>query len=331
VQKTRLFSAPFRGVAQLVARLLWEQDAAGSNPVTPTKTFEIYGFQRFFIFSAQSLLYMVCYTKLLILKSPDVGRHMMFYEKELYRFTEEAKTILGDNLTGVYLHGSLAMGCFHPAKSDIDLILVVVRYLSFQEKSQLMEAIFRLQKSGPAKGVEISIVRKDVCSPFLYPTPFELHFSITHETRYLQSPKEYIETMHGVDKDLAAHFTILEHYGIVLYGEDIAKVFAPVPPRDYLDSIYGDIQQADKDILENPLYVTLNLCRVLAFLEDGAILSKKDGGEWGISHLSKKYHPLLSQALQCYSSREELTAPKEILLDFGQEVLSLIQAKKETP
>ena len=26
----------FRGVAQLVARLLWEQNAAGSSPVTPT-------------------------------------------------------------------------------------------------------------------------------------------------------------------------------------------------------------------------------------------------------------------------------------------------------
>ena len=26
-----------RGVAQLVARLLWEQDVAGSNPVTSTK------------------------------------------------------------------------------------------------------------------------------------------------------------------------------------------------------------------------------------------------------------------------------------------------------
>lgn len=28
----------FRGVAQMVARLLWEQDAAGSTPVTPTTT-----------------------------------------------------------------------------------------------------------------------------------------------------------------------------------------------------------------------------------------------------------------------------------------------------
>ena len=32
----------FRGVAQLVARLVWDQDAASSNLVTPTKKLTIY-------------------------------------------------------------------------------------------------------------------------------------------------------------------------------------------------------------------------------------------------------------------------------------------------
>ena len=33
-----------RGVAQLVARVLWEHDAAGSSPVTPTKIADLSAF-----------------------------------------------------------------------------------------------------------------------------------------------------------------------------------------------------------------------------------------------------------------------------------------------
>lgn len=40
-------------------------------------------------------------------------------------FVEKSKEILQDNLVGVYLHGSAVMGCYNPAKSDIDLTVVV--------------------------------------------------------------------------------------------------------------------------------------------------------------------------------------------------------------
>ena len=34
----------YRGVAQMVVRYIWDVDAAGSNPVTPTKVTQYYGF-----------------------------------------------------------------------------------------------------------------------------------------------------------------------------------------------------------------------------------------------------------------------------------------------
>ena len=40
-----------RGVAQLVARDVWDVDAAGSNPVTPTKSLENIEFFKAFIYT----------------------------------------------------------------------------------------------------------------------------------------------------------------------------------------------------------------------------------------------------------------------------------------
>ena len=40
-------------------------------------------------------------------------------------FVAQSRAILVDCLTGVYLHGSAAMGYFQPQKSDVDLLIVV--------------------------------------------------------------------------------------------------------------------------------------------------------------------------------------------------------------
>ena len=44
---------------------------------------------------------------------------MMTIWIKLKKFDLKIKEILKDQYVGTYLHGSLAMGCFYPKKSDI--------------------------------------------------------------------------------------------------------------------------------------------------------------------------------------------------------------------
>ena len=48
---------------------------------------------------------------------------------------------MGGNLVGVYLHGSAAMGCFHPARSDLDYLVV----LGAQVKGETVSNSLRLR------------------------------------------------------------------------------------------------------------------------------------------------------------------------------------------
>ena len=217
-------------------------------------------------------------------------------------FVARSQEILGDNLVGIYLHGSAVMGCFNEKKSDIDLIIVVNTALSDQTKRQYMDMVVEMNEYAPPKGLELSVVTKEACRPFIYPTPFELHFSITHLQWYKTNPADYIDRMKGVDKDLAAHFTIIWHRGKTLCGKEIKDVFEEVPREFYFDSIWNDIEDAEKDIIMNPTYMILNLCRVLAYKKDGLILSKQEGGDWGLANIPEKYHGLIVHALDEYTS-----------------------------
>ena len=116
-------------------------------------------------------------------------------ETLLRRFVAQSKTILRENLVGIYLHGSAVMGCFNPSKSDIDLLVVVNDPISDAVKKAYMDMVVELNTYAPAKGIEMSIVTRDVCSPFLYPTPFDLQFSVAHMNWYRNDPEDYVRKM----------------------------------------------------------------------------------------------------------------------------------------
>lgn len=250
---------------------------------------------------------------------------MQTYNDFFARFVDQNRSILGEKLVGVYLHGSFVMDCFNPKQSDLDFIVVVNDVTSDDVKGTYMDMVVRLNENAPAKGIELSIVNKSVCHPFVYPTPFDLHFSMAHLEWYKSNPKDYVQKMKGTDKDLAAHITILNHRGKVLYGQDIHEVFGAVSQQDYFDSIWFDIAHAPEDILDHTMYMTLNLARTLAFKKDHVVLSKKEGCEWGCANLPNRYHALLMSALDEYVGDKRPQYDMKCAMEYAEYMLKEIQ------
>lgn len=213
------------------------------------------------------------------------------------RIAKEYQQILGENLVGIYLHGSLAMGCFHPKVSDIDFLVVVEKPLMKETKKKLIQTLVNLDEVKPAKGFEMSVLLLKDTEKFIYPTPFILHYSDSHREKFLH---EGYLSENGKDPDLAAHISVLQKRGKVVYGQAIKEVFSNVPKEDYLKSLIYDINDAEAFMNENPVYFTLNICRTLGYLETGKIQSKVEGGQWGLTHLPERFHDLIQQALTVY-------------------------------
>lgn len=218
----------------------------------------------------------------------------------------EYKDKLGSNLIGIYVHGSIAFDCFNWQQSDIDFLVVVRNCLTQLQKEAMIRTLLRLSPSAPPKGFEMSVVLYEDCQHFKFPTPFELHFSNMLIAKVKSNLSEYCRTMNGTDCDLSAHFTVVREVGVVVYGAPIHDVFEKVPKQYYLLSIQSDVKSAEKQIVSNPIYIILNLCRVLAYVKSSLILSKKQGGQWGITYLPDKFKPIVRNALACYCSDKEM-------------------------
>jgi streptomycin 3"-adenylyltransferase len=91
---------------------------------------------------------------------------------------------LEGNLIGIYLHGSLALGCFNPSSSDIDLLVVTERKIPLPTKKALVQILLTI--SGVPHPIEISFLCQGNLTSWMYPTPFELHYSEAWRERFSQ-------------------------------------------------------------------------------------------------------------------------------------------------
>ena len=226
--------------------------------------------------------------------------------KKAYEIMEmikcEYQKTLKENLVGLYLHGSLAMGCFHPKVSDIDFLAVVEKPINNEIKKKLIQTLVNLDEDKPAKGFEMSVLLLKDTKRFTYPTPFILHYSDSHKDNFIQKGRL---CENGKDPDLAAHITVLKNRGKVVWGQEIDTVFANVPREDYLKALVYDINDAKVLMNENPVYFILNICRTLCYLREGKVLSKVEGGQWGLNNLPARFQGIIQKSLEVYKNGEQ--------------------------
>ena len=245
----------------------------------------------------------------------------------LDRLLADTRALFGDDLVGMYVHGSLAFGCFRWETSDLDVLVVTRSVPSQAQQEVFLNRLLDYDRQGPGKGLELSLVLEKDCRGFRHPCPDYFHFSHGHLTAIQADPAGFVRRMIGVDHDLAAHFTVTRAVGISLYGPPPAQLFAPVPRADYLDSILRDVEDAREGLVRDPVYFLLNLCRVLAVCREGAVLSKEQGGQWALPRLPDGLRPAVEEALTCY--RTGRTFSLSLQEDTARTFLDLI--KKSTP
>lgn len=221
----------------------------------------------------------------------------MDHREILDRLTEAYERILQENFVGLYVHGSIALGCFNPVKSDIDYVCVVREEPDDEAKKRIMQETLRLDAYAPEKGLEMHILRLKDCLQPVHPSYFCLHYSRAHTENALRDIAAYVRSMKGYDPDLGGHLTILHACGLCWKGLPTRDVFAPVPREMYLASILDDVIPGCGD----EIYRICNLCRVWGYLADGLVLSKRSGPEWALSQKSE-HSGAIQEALLCYNT-----------------------------
>lgn len=87
----------------------------------------------------------------------------------------------------------------------------------------------------------------------------------------------------------------------------------------------GSINFFSVEIIDNPMYSILNLCRVLAYKKHELILSKQEGGRWVIVNLPEKDRGLILNAMLEYQTEDSMVLDEFLAVEYADYMLAQIK------
>lgn len=223
----------------------------------------------------------------------DVARFFAIY---LQRFQE----VLPDRLHGCYLYGSMTLGAFNPAASDLDFLTVLASPLE-PEEVQTLERLHRsLNRKYPlARRLEGEYV----------PLP---------DLRQGNLAKGYVRYNHGKYSGLNSLMTLywyqLHTAGVRVAGPAPEMLFPPIPWEAVHQEMERNVngywlhvaRHRYTSLLSDSMaeFAILTLCRIRYTLEHRQITSKEAAGQWALAVLPE-WQQLIHEGLRLRAGQDK--------------------------
>lgn len=220
-------------------------------------------------------------------------RKIMGFSRDVGRRLER---VLGDNVIGLYLHGSATMGAFQYLRSDFDMLAVVEEPLTKDEQRLVAELLMDPEMPCPGSGLELSIVTDASLDIESHSPPFELHLSTVPEARTFVDGHG-----HPGDPDLLLHYAVARARGKAISGPSPEEMFPLIPRSWVLEAMADELGWALANA--TPGYAVLNAVRALRYAYTGELVSKPEGAYWFFR--LKKHMTPVRLALKQHLGRSE--------------------------
>jgi predicted nucleotidyltransferase len=219
---------------------------------------------------------------------------------------QQVRTILAEQIVGLYLHGSLAQGDFDLERSDID-ILVVTEDKPSGEQIAALRAMHARLAAGPSPwGAELEVSYIPLRSLRRHDPTDALHPRIGRG-------EQLVMEQHDSDWVIQRH--VLREHGVPVAGPSLHELIDPVNQAELRQATAELMRSWWEPMIDDPArlrqrgyqaYAVLTMCRVLYTLDSGTVVTKPVAACWALEQLDQRWSALIESALEWRPDRHTI-------------------------
>ena len=233
----------------------------------------------------------------------------------LHVLLAKVQTILHEKLVGFYLYGSLSLGDFDPASSDVDFLIVTTEDIAGKVLEKLRDMHTSIASSGLpyARRLEGSYIPRAALRRYDPNNAFHPTIGVDWEFHVDQHKSNWV-----------LERSIVREHGVVVWGPPPKMLIDPIPPNELRAAVCDQLRGFWHDQLTGPewlrprdyqSFAVLTMCRALYTLSEGAVVSKPRAATWASRTLDSSWRPIIERALiwRHQHDRDDLTETLDFL------------------